>query len=71
MPVLHQLALWVCIAGGIFVAGVMFYAIFAHRREDRSNVAHFHESTLVEIMWTAIPMLILVGAAIPTMTTIW
>ena len=68
---LHQVALWICITVGVFVVGVMFYMIFAHRRANRPNVDHFHESTLVELTWTAVPILILVGVVIPTMTTIW
>ena len=71
MPELQQLARWVYIAGGVFVIGVMFYMMFAHRRAPRPNVTHFHESTLVELMWTAVPILILVGVGIPTMTKIW
>ncbi len=71
MPELHQVALWICIAVGVFVVGVMFHMMFDHRRVNRPNVVHFHESTLVEFTWTAVPILILVGVAIPTMTTIW
>jgi cytochrome c oxidase subunit 2 len=68
---LHQIALCVYIVGGIIVVGAMFYAIFAHRRANRPNFDHFHESMLVELIWTTIPILILLGLAIPTTTTIW
>ncbi len=71
MPELHQVALWVCITVGVIVVVAMFSMMFVHRRANRPKVAHFHESTLVELMWTAVPILILVGVAIPTMTTIW
>ena len=71
MVVLHKIALCVCIAGGIFVVGVMFYTIFAHRRLKRPESRRFHESALVELLWTVIPILILVGLAIPTTTNIW
>ena len=68
---LHKIILCVYIAGGIFVVGAMFYTTFAHRRTKRPDRAHFHESTLVEFIWTAIPILILLGVVIPTATTIW
>ena len=68
---LHQIILCVCIVGGIFVVGAMFYATFAHRRTNRPDCVHFHESTLVELIWTAMPILIFLGVVIPIATTIW
>ena len=68
---LHKIALCVCIAGSIFVVAVMFYTIFAHRRANRPAVGDFHQSTLTELLWTAIPILILLGMAVPTTSTIW
>jgi len=62
---LHQMSLWVCVVVGIIVFGAMFYTIFAHRRSKHPVPANFHESTKVEIIWTLIPTLILIGMAIP------
>ena len=67
---LHHLSLAVCVVVGILVFGAMFYSMFAHRRSRHPKPADFHESTLVEIIWTTIPILILIVMAIPATTTL-
>lgn len=67
---LHMLILWICVVIGIVVFGVMFYSIFAHRKSRGHKAAKFHESTTVEIVWTAIPFLILVTMAVPSTATL-
>ena len=67
---LHMLVLWICVAIGIGVFSVMFYSIFKHRRSKGAEAAQFHEKTSVEIVWTVIPFLILVGLAIPATRTL-
>nr|WP_245615822.1 cytochrome c oxidase subunit II [Andreprevotia chitinilytica] len=49
----------------VTVFGVMFYAIFKHRRSLGHQAKPFHENTIVEILWTLIPALILIGMAWP------
>ncbi len=67
---LHHLSLWVCVVVGVIVFGAMFYSIFAHRRSRHPKPADFHESAAVELVWTLIPTLILVGMAIPATTAL-
>ncbi len=67
---LHNLILMVCVAIFVLVFGAMFYSIFAHRKSRGHKAAKFHESTTVEIIWTAIPFFILVGMAIPSTATL-
>lgn len=67
---LHMLIFYICVAIALVVFGAMFYAIFKHRKSKGAVAAHFHESTKVEIIWTVIPILILVGMAIPASTTL-
>ncbi len=62
---LHMLILWICVFIGIGVFGTMFYSIYHHRKSKGHQAASFHENTTVEIVWTIIPTLILVGMAIP------
>lgn len=62
---LHMLILWICVFIGIAVFGTMFYSIYHHRKSKGHQAANFHENTTVEIIWTIIPTLILVGMAIP------
>ncbi len=51
----------------IFVAvfAVMFYSIWKHRKSQGHKAANFHESTTVEIAWTIVPFLIVIGMALP------
>ena len=67
---LHMTILWICVVIGIVVFGVMFWSIFAHRKSPGRKPANFHENTLVEILWTIIPLVILVVMAIPATATL-
>lgn len=62
---LHMLVLYVCIAIGVLVFGVMIYSMIHHRKSKGYEAATFHESTKAEIAWTVVPILILVALAIP------
>ena len=67
---LHMIIFWICVAIGIVVFGVMFWSVIWHRKSLGVKPAQFHESTLVEIIWTAIPFVILIAMAIPATTTL-
>jgi len=67
---LHMLVFWICVAIGVLVFGVMAYSIFHHRKSKGAQAANFHESTTVEIVWTVVPLLILIGIAIPATGTL-
>ncbi|EGU56139.1 cytochrome c oxidase, subunit II [Vibrio nigripulchritudo ATCC 27043] len=67
---LHMLIFYICVVIAVVVFGVMFYAIFKHRKSQGAVAANFHESTKVEIIWTVIPILILVAMAVPATTTL-
>ena len=67
---LHHWILWICVIVGLIVFGVMFYSIIAHRRSRNPEPANFHHSTLVEIIWTLIPTVILIGIAVPATRTL-
>jgi cytochrome c oxidase subunit 2 len=62
---LHMLIMWICVAIGIVVFGAIFISIFKHRKSKGAKPATFHESTTVEVIWTIVPFLILIGMAIP------
>ncbi|QIL90669.1 cytochrome c oxidase subunit II [Microbulbifer harenosus] len=68
---LHMLIFWICVAIGIVVFGVMFYSMWRHRKSRGYQAAQFHESTLVELAWTIVPTLILIGMAIPATKTLY
>jgi cytochrome c oxidase subunit 2 len=48
----------------------MFYSILKHRKSLGAKSASFHESTTVEIIWTVIPLLIVIGMALPATKTV-
>lgn len=62
---LHMMVFWVSVVIAVVVFGAMFYSLFAHRQSKGAVAADFHESTKAELAWTIIPILILVGMAIP------
>jgi len=67
---LHEYIMWICVAIFVGVFGVMFYSLFKHRKSIGHQAVQFHENTLVEIVWTVIPFLILLFMAYPATKTI-
>ncbi|WP_211455222.1 cytochrome c oxidase subunit II [Collimonas antrihumi] len=67
---LHHLMLIICIVIFLAVFGVMFYSILKHRKSLGHKSASFHESTGVEIAWTVVPFLIVIGMALPATKTV-
>ncbi|MEO1247767.1 MAG: cytochrome c oxidase subunit II [Pseudomonadota bacterium] len=67
---LHMLIFWVCVWIGIVVFGVMIYSIFAHRKSKGVTPATFSHSTTAEVIWTAVPVVILLALAVPTAKTL-
>src|SRR2546430_16918785 len=67
---LHVYIMWICVVIFVGVFAVMFYSIFAHRKSKGHQAAQFHENTVVEVIWTVIPFLILLFMAFPATKTI-
>ena len=67
---LHQYVMWLIIVIFVGVFGFMFYSCYAHRKSKGHQAAQFHENTTVEILWTVIPAIILVGIAWPVTKTV-
>ena len=67
---LHMLVLYICTAIGVVVFGAMFWSMVFHRKSKGFKPATFHESTKVEILWTAIPVVILIAMAVPATYTL-
>ncbi len=61
---LHWAMMIICLVIFLAVFGVMFYSIWKHRRSVGHQPANFHESTAVEIAWTVVPFLIVIGMAL-------
>ena len=62
---LHWFMMIICVVIFLAVFGVMFYSIWKHRKSVGHKAANFHESAAVEIAWTIVPFLIVIGMALP------
>ena len=67
---MHHWMLIVCLVIFIAVFGVMFYSIFKHRRSKGHQAANFHESVAVEIAWTIVPFIIVIGMGFAATRTV-
>src|SRR5262245_52654397 len=68
---LHMLIFWVCVIIGVVVFGVMIYSLLKFRKSQGAvaDTTMVH-NTKVEVVWTVIPVLILVGMAVPAANTL-
>lgn len=62
---LHMLIFWICVGIGVLVYGLLVYSLIHHRKSRGVVAADFHENTKIEILWTVIPFIILIGMAVP------
>lgn len=62
---LHWMMLVICAVIFVAVFSVMFYSIWKHRKSVGHKPADFHESLTVEVIWTVVPFLIVIGMALP------
>ena len=62
---LHWFMLIVCTIIFLAVFSVMFYSIWKHRKSRGHKAATFHESVVVEVVWTVIPFIIVILMALP------
>lgn len=67
---LHMAIFYICCAIAVIVFGLMFWAIVRHRKARGVIPAQFHGSLKMELLWTAIPVVILVVMAIPATKTL-
>ena len=62
---LHMLIFYIVCVIGVIVFSVMLYSIIYHRKSKGHKPADFHESVLLEFLWTVVPFAILIAIAIP------
>ena len=66
---LHMMVFWWCVAIGVVVFGVMIVSLFKHRKSKGVEPAKFSHSTSAEVIWTVIPVVILLIMAVPAAET--
>jgi cytochrome c oxidase subunit II len=67
---LHTIVLVICLVMFVGVFGVMFYSVIKHRQAAGHKAKQFHANVMVEIAWTIVPFLILIGMAWPAIKTV-
>lgn len=68
---LHMLIFWVCVAIAVLVFGAMIYSIVKFRKSQGAVAdTKLTHSTRVEVIWTVIPVVILVAMAVPAAKTL-
>jgi cytochrome c oxidase subunit 2 len=67
---LHMLIFWICVAIAVAVFSVMIYSIATFRKSKGAVSASFSHNTTAEVVWTLIPVMILVAMAIPAARTL-
>ncbi len=67
---LHMFIFYICCIIGVIVFGAMFVSMYLHRKSRGVKAAQFHESVKLELVWTIVPALILIGMAFPATKTL-
>ena len=67
---LHMLIFWVCVVIGVIVFSAMFISIVLHRKSKGHEAAQFTHSMKAEIIWTILPVVILIVMAVPATTAL-
>ena len=62
----RQLLLTLCAVISVFVLGLLLWVIFRYRRGANPTPSRNSHNTVIEVVWTLVPVLILVGIAIPS-----
>ena len=62
---LHAIVLGICILVAVVVFGLMFYSLLRHRQSIGRETKHFDDNKAVQVVWTLVPLLIVVGLAGP------
>ncbi len=62
---LHMQIFYICVVIGVLVFGAMFYSMYKFRKSKGAVAATWSHSTVAEIIWTVVPIVILVVMCIP------
>jgi cytochrome c oxidase subunit II len=66
---MHNVILMPIIVGiSVFVLGLLFWASFRYRAKANPVPSKTSHNTVIEVIWTLVPVLILVGIAIPSIS---
>ena len=67
---LHNILLVVIVVIVAFVTALLLWVMFRYNKGANATPSQFSHNSLLEVVWTAVPVLILVGVAIPSFQTL-
>ena len=67
---LHMQVFYWCVAIGIVVFGVMIYSLIKHRKAAGAEPSKFSHNMTAEVIWTVLPIVILLIMAVPSAETL-
>ncbi len=62
----HNWLLWLITAISLFVLALLIYVMWRFNSRRNPTPSHTHHNTLIEVLWTVVPIIILVMVAIPS-----
>ena len=62
----HNMLLWVCVLISLFVLALLAYVVLKFNEKANPVPSKTTHNTLVEVLWTAVPIVILVAIAVPS-----
>ena len=67
---LHMIIFGICCVIGLIVFGAMFYSMWKFRKSKGAVAATWSHNTTAEVIWTVVPILILIVMAVPATGTL-
>ena len=64
--ILNDIMLWICIVMSAIVMGLMGYIFVRFNRKRNPTPQKFTHNSLIEVLWTVVPVIVLVAIAIPS-----
>ncbi|MCB9983829.1 MAG: cytochrome c oxidase subunit II [Rhodospirillales bacterium] len=67
----HDMLLWIIISVAIFVLLLLIWVVLRYNSKANPEPAQFSHNVLIEVLWTAIPIIILIVIAIPSFKVLY
>ena len=68
---LHMLMFYICLVIGLGVFIALFYALYRFRKKEGVKAQLFHGSVWVELIWTAIPLVLVIIMLVPAVRVLY
>ena len=68
---LHMLIFYICLGIGLVVFLMLFVTLYKFRRSKGVKAKHFHGSLWIELVWTGVPLLLVITMLVPAVRVLW